>query len=99
MHFKRELIGQKPPHPLRRRAQTVLPGAPAGAVVHGVVQQGLGLAVGVQAEVQGQYVLPGPVEEGNRPAAMGAGEGDLFPLAEIGIDGRQGKAGGGEALP
>ena len=85
--------------PLQTHPKPLKAHAPAGPGVDGVVQQGLDLAGGVQAQVQGQNILPRPVEKGHLPAAVGAGELDGLPPAQVCLRLRRGKSGGGETLP
>ena len=63
-----------------------------------MVQQGLGLTGGVQAQVQGQHILPGPVEEGDLPAAVGAGDGSGARLLQVLLCLLLRESGGGEAI-
>lgn len=83
---------------LRGGSQPLKACASAGSGVHCPIQHGLGGAGGVQAGVQRQHVLPGPVEERHLPPPVGAGEPHFTRRLQIRLDLRRGKAGGGQAV-
>ena len=85
-------------HPLQPSPQAIKARAPPCPGVDGVVQQGLSLPARIQAQIQGQHILPGPVEEGHLPAAMGAGRIGRPRPGQIVHHQFPGKAGGGEAV-
>ena len=65
---------------------TILTSAAARTIVNRVIQGRLTIAALIYQQVGGQHILPGAVEEGYLPPAVGASELDLPCLLQIGCN-------------
>lgn len=68
--------------PIRCQAKLLNPNTAAGFSVDDLTQQMLALGVFVQSQLRGHYVVPGPIQKGYLPSAVGFGEQRLDGAAQ-----------------
>lgn len=91
-------FAQENVYPFQSCPKTFKTDASARTGIDGMLQKGLFLTIGIQTQIERQYIFPRPVEECHFTATMGTGDFHIACLPKIRFDMIDGKSGGSEAF-